>query len=74
MLRGLDYEILEQSPVEYRCGCSRERMEGALCVLDRSELEEMIAEGEDIEMGCDLCGRKQIFTPQDLRALLIREI
>ncbi len=70
VLKGLDYELLEQSPVEYRCGCSRERVAEALSVIERRELEEMIAEGRDIEVGCDFCGQKQLFTPADLRALL----
>lgn len=73
VLKGLDYEILEQSPVEYRCGCSRERVEEALSVIDRKELEEMIGEGKDIEVGCDFCGQKQIFTPADLRRILEAE-
>lgn len=70
VLKGLDYQILGQSPVEYRCGCSRERVREALEVIERSDLTEMIAEGKDIEVGCDFCGARHIFTPADLQAIL----
>lgn len=70
VLKGLDYEILGESPVEYRCGCSRERVREALEVIERSELAEMIAEGKDIEVGCDFCGARHVFSPDDLQTIL----
>lgn len=70
VLKGLDYQILGESPVEYRCGCSRERVREALAVIERSELAEMIVEGKQIEVGCDFCGARHIFAPADLQAIL----
>ena len=38
-LSDFDLEILEKSPIEYRCYCSRERMERALISLGAEELQ-----------------------------------
>ena len=69
VLKGLPYHITEESPVVYRCTCSRERFGRALTTIDRTDLIEMVAAGEDVEISCDFCGTKYIFTHDDLRAL-----
>ena len=43
-LSDFDLEILERSPIEYRCYCSRDRMERALISLGPEELQAMIDE------------------------------
>lgn len=70
VLKGLDYQILGESPVEYRCGCSRERVREAISVIDRAELRDMIGAGKDIEVCCDFCAARYVFTPEDLRTIL----
>jgi len=70
VLKGLDYQILGESPVEYRCGCSRERVREAISVIDRAELRDMIGAGKDIEVCCDFCAARHVFTPEDLQAIL----
>ncbi len=69
VLKGLEYQILEQSPVEYRCTCNKERLGEALACIDPKELAELIAGGEDVEICCDFCGTRHIFTPQELEAI-----
>lgn len=69
VLKGLDYQILEQSPVEYRCTCSKERLREALTCIDKAELEDMIREEKDIEVCCDFCGTRHVFTAEELKAL-----
>lgn len=66
VLKGLEYHILEQTPVEYRCTCSKERLAEALTCIDRKELESLIAEDEDVEICCDFCGTHHVFTPQEI--------
>lgn len=70
VLKGLDYQILGESPVEYRCGCSRERVREAISVIDRAELRDMIGAGKDIEVCCDFCAARHVFTPEDLQTIL----
>ena len=69
-LPGLELEILEKRPVEYRCDCSRERMERALISLGREELRAMIDEQESAELTCRFCDNVQTFSREDLEALL----
>ena len=69
-LPGLPLDVLEKRPVEYRCDCSRERMERALISLGREELRAMIAEQGGAELTCRFCDNVQRFTKEDLEALL----
>ena len=69
-LPGLELEILEKRPVEYRCDCGRERMERALISLGREELRAMIAEQGGAELTCRFCDRVENFSREDLEALL----
>ena len=69
-LPGLELEILEKRPVEYRCDCSRERMERALISLGREELRDMIDQQGGAELTCRFCDRVEHFSREDLEALL----
>ena len=69
-LPGLELEILEKSPIAYRCDCSRERMERALVSLGREELRAMIAEQGGAELTCRFCDNIQRFSKEELEALL----
>lgn len=70
VLEGFELEVLSQQPVEYRCYCSRERVERALISLGREELEEMIAQQDGAEISCQFCDTVYRFTGEELRALL----
>ena len=70
ILSDFEVEILEKSPIEYRCDCSRERMERALISLGPDELESLIEEQGDAELSCRFCDQKQYFTKEQLLGLL----
>ena len=70
VLAGLDYEELEVSPVEFYCGCNKERATRATLALGRTELEDMVAKGETAEVHCHFCGTTHYLSPDELRALL----
>ena len=69
VLKGLEHHIVAEAPVGYRCYCSRERVAQALRCIDRSELEEMIAEDRACSISCQFCDATYSFTPDDLRAI-----
>ena len=69
VLKGFEYHTVGEYPVEYRCYCSRERVEEALTCIDGSELDEIIAEGKDISVSCQFCDRVYSFTPEELKSL-----
>ena len=70
ILSDFEVEILEKSPIEYRCDCSRERMERALISLGPDELQSLIEEQGDAELSCRFCDQKQYFTKEQLLGLL----
>lgn len=69
-LSDFDLEILERSPISYRCYCSRERMERALISLGPDELRSMLEEQGEAELTCRFCDNVQHFSRADLEALL----
>ena len=70
VMSDFDLKILETCPVEYKCYCSRERVERALISLGRQELEQMLAEQGSCQLTCQFCDAVYDFTADDLRALL----
>lgn len=70
VLSDMDVEILETSPISYKCYCSRERVESTLISLGEKDLREIIADGENISVGCQFCDVEYTFTPEDLTVLL----
>ena len=70
VMPDFELEILEKSPVEYRCYCSRERMEKALISLGPEEMRSLIDEQGSAEMTCRFCDSVQKFTREDLEGLL----
>ena len=70
VMSDFDLKILETSPVEYRCYCSRERMAAALVSLGRKQLTELAEDPNGIELTCQFCDSRQRFTPEEIRELL----
>lgn len=70
VMPDFDLEILEESPIEYRCYCSRERMERALISLGPAELRALIDEQGSAELRCQFCDNVQLFTREDLEGML----
>ena len=70
VMSDFELEILEKRPIEYRCYCSRDRMERALVSLGPEELENLIAEQGEAELCCQFCDNVQLFTREDLEGLL----
>ena len=62
--------FMETTEVEYKCYCSRERVEGALISLGRKELEEIAAEGKTFPVECQFCDTVYEFTPEQIYKLL----
>ena len=69
VLRDFELEVLEESHKEYRCNCSRERVERALISLGRTELQALAGEQELTEVGCQFCPQKYEFTAAQLLQL-----
>ena len=70
VLDGMEVEILETTEVEYRCYCSRRRVEAILISLGRKELTDIVREGENIEISCQFCDTIYKFTPEEIGEIL----
>ncbi len=69
VLDEFDLEVLETSPIEYRCYCTRERVSRALISLGRAELDALIKEQGGAELTCQFCDEVYRFNAQELGAL-----
>ena len=69
LLEGMDMELLSTMPVEFSCNCSRERVAKALYSIGKKEMDEMIADGEPIEVKCHFCNKAYPFSVEDLKQI-----
>ena len=49
----------------FACTCSRERVAGMLRSLGQAEIESILAERGEVEVGCEFCGAQYRFDPVD---------
>lgn len=70
VMADMDLEILETSPVEYRCYCSRDRVTATLISLGRKELQQIVDEGETIHIECQFCDTIYHFEPSEIAEIL----
>ena len=71
VLGEFELEVLETTPVEYRCQCSRERVSRALISMGRRELEALIRDQGCAELTCQFCDKVYQFSKEELEKLLL---
>ena len=69
-LGDMDLSITENLPVRYYCGCSKEKVAGALATISNDDLQEMINDGEEIEVKCYFCNSAYKFSTAELEEIL----
>ena len=69
VLKGFEHHVVSTEPIEYRCYCSRERVEAALASIGSDALAELAQDGKDISVGCQFCGTEYTFSPAELEAI-----
>lgn len=67
---GMDLKILEEVEPEFKCNCSREKVEKALISIGEKDLREIAEEGKDEELKCHFCNASYVFTKEDIQKLL----
>jgi molecular chaperone Hsp33 len=70
IFEGMPFTWLHQSDIRFGCQCSQLRVMTALSLLDRSEIQELVDEGETLSIGCDYCGASYSVEIAQLRGLL----
>lgn len=66
LLAGLDREVKETSPLQFRCRCSRERLLHHLVLLSDDDRDHLSEEDGTIEADCVFCGAHYRFSPEEL--------
>jgi len=58
----------------FACSCSRERVSSMLRSLGREEVESILAEQGQVEVGCDFCGAQYRFDPVDAAQVFLQPL
>lgn len=69
-LDGIEIDKLDESEIEYRCNCSKQRVETALISTGIESLKEMAEENRDITVECHFCDKTYVFTPKEIDKLI----
>lgn len=64
-----NYQLLETTPVQFKCDCSKERFGDAIISLGVDEIQNMIDEDHGAEAVCHFCRTKYQYTENDLEKL-----
>lgn len=68
-----EVRLLENKTLQFRCSCSKEKMENALISLGQHELDAILLEQGEIDMQCEFCERGFIFERKDIASLFSDE-
>lgn len=66
-------KVFEPQPVQFQCGCSRERSAAAIVTLSRDEVYEILAEEGFVALHCDYCGTTYSFDSAQVAELLAQD-
>lgn len=69
-LKGFEVEVLDENPVKYVCGCSKEKLENYFCTLSDDDIRSMVNEQGVAVATCHFCNKKYVFTKDDLEKLI----
>jgi molecular chaperone Hsp33 len=65
----MKYAQIAESELAFGCSCSEERVMTSLSTLPPSEVADILARAEVLEIGCDYCGKQYRIAPERLRGL-----
>ena len=70
IFEDMDPKILDTIEPEYRCDCSKERVNKALISLGEKELQEIYDDNKSEEIVCHFCNKKYEITHDEIGELL----
>lgn len=68
-LKNFEVEVLYSQDIEYKCNCSKQRVEKALLSMGKAELQSMAEEMDGAEINCHFCDKVYKFTKGEIAAL-----
>lgn len=69
-LDGMEFDVLDEYQPEYRCTCSKEKLERVFLTMSADEVRELPDETGTVEATCSFCDQIYRFTREDLERLL----
>ncbi|GLT13106.1 Hsp33 family molecular chaperone HslO [Vibrio algivorus] len=63
-------QLFEAQPVEFFCGCSRERSAGAIATVAKEELDDILKTEGEVALHCDYCGSTYSFDAAQVDQIL----
>lgn len=65
-------EIKEKTETRFYCNCDKARVEKAIVSIGKKDIQEMIDDGEPIEVNCHFCNENYTFTVDELKDIIKR--
>ncbi len=62
-------EFNDKIPAEFHCDCSKERVARALSTISKKDLDDIINDGEEIEIKCQFCNSAYKFNIDELKEI-----
>lgn len=72
VLGDFGVEILDKVPTKFDCNCTKERVEKAVVSIGKKDIQEMIDDGEAIEVNCHFCNTHYNFSIEELKDIIKR--
>lgn len=72
VLGDFGVEILDKVPTKFDCNCTKERVEKAVVSIGKKDIQEMIDDGEPIEVNCHFCNTHYNFSIEELKDIIKR--
>lgn len=69
-LEGFEVEVLDEFPVHYACGCSKEKLERYFCTLSDEDVRSLADESGVATATCHFCNKRYVFTQDDLERII----
>lgn len=69
-MKGIDIEKLDESEANYKCNCSKERVENALISTGVQALTEMAHDTQNTKVQCHFCNKEYSYTPNEIKNIL----
>lgn len=70
IFEDMDINIYEEGKIEFKCDCSRERVERVLISIGKKELQNLCEDGKTEEIKCHFCNKAYEFTAEQIGELL----
>lgn len=69
ILGDLGLEILDTIDTQFYCDCSKEKVQRALSTISKKDLDDIINDGESIEVKCQFCNHAFHFSIEELKEI-----